>query len=154
MRSPQQIHVQPPPTVQAIEVCTAATDDYAAGDNMSVWQWSDEDDDQNNDDYDFNTSDPNQLQEPVEFILDSGASIRLCRCEGRYPTDVTGYCISHNACLCKSVYPREFGPHICDNIELTCWQKPISSTFLPVGDHRAFIWKRKLTERDEAVQSE
>ena len=57
----------------------------------------------------------------------------ICRWEGRpYPTQVTDYCTTHKVCLCKNVYGSDPLPHLCQETELTCWQK-FHRFYFPAG---------------------
>ncbi|KAE9274247.1 hypothetical protein PR003_g29666, partial [Phytophthora rubi] len=47
----------------------------------------------------------------------------VCRWEGRYPTEVTNYCITHGVCLCRIVHDRPDEPWICPSTTSTCWDK-------------------------------
>ncbi len=56
----------------------------------------------------------------------------VCRFEGRYPTETTVYCTTHNASLCSKVYDVRFEEFFCQDIGYTCWQK-FHSFYLPNG---------------------
>ena len=56
----------------------------------------------------------------------------ICRWEGRYCTEVTDFCITHQVCLCKNVATSVPGPYCCEDVTLTCWQK-FHQFYLPAG---------------------
>ena len=61
----------------------------------------------------------------------------VCRFEGRYPTEKTVFCFSHNVSLCMSVYDPPQLYEAChltssDLRELTCWAK-FHTFYLPQG---------------------
>ncbi|KAG3180739.1 hypothetical protein PC128_g15461 [Phytophthora cactorum] len=47
----------------------------------------------------------------------------VCRWEGRYPTEVTNYCLSHGVCLCRVVHDCPAKPWKCPSTTSTCWDK-------------------------------
>ncbi|KAG2899430.1 hypothetical protein PC117_g22232 [Phytophthora cactorum] len=47
----------------------------------------------------------------------------VCRWEGRYPTEVTNYCLTHGVCLCRVVHDRPAKPWMCPATTSTCWDK-------------------------------
>ncbi|GMF31534.1 unnamed protein product [Phytophthora fragariaefolia] len=47
----------------------------------------------------------------------------LCRWEGRNPTEVTNYCLTHDVCLCRIVHNRPAEPWMCSLTPSTCWDK-------------------------------
>jgi hypothetical protein len=49
---------------------------------------------------------------------------RVCKLEGRYETQKTDFCKTHQVALCKRSYPADISmPHLCQHAHWTCWQK-------------------------------
>ncbi|KAG3087484.1 hypothetical protein PI125_g18632 [Phytophthora idaei] len=57
----------------------------------------------------------------------------VCRWEGRYPTEMTNYCLSHGECLCRVVHDCPAKPWMCPSTTSTCWDK-----------HRQFYYPNNL----------
>ncbi|KUF80703.1 hypothetical protein AM587_10003098 [Phytophthora nicotianae] len=47
----------------------------------------------------------------------------VCRWEGRYATEVTNYCYTHEVCLCRVLHDGPASPWMCPNTTATCWDK-------------------------------
>ncbi|KAJ8555029.1 hypothetical protein ON010_g9452 [Phytophthora cinnamomi] len=57
----------------------------------------------------------------------------VCRWEGRYPTEVTTYCLTHDVCLCRVVHAQAGSPWICPETAWTCWEK-----------YHRYYWEKNL----------
>ncbi|KUF94033.1 hypothetical protein AM588_10006773 [Phytophthora nicotianae] len=47
----------------------------------------------------------------------------VCRWEGRYPTEVINYCLTHGVGLCRVVHDLPAKPWMCPSTTSTCWDK-------------------------------
>ncbi|ETO60264.1 hypothetical protein F444_21512 [Phytophthora nicotianae P1976] len=56
----------------------------------------------------------------------------VCRWEGRYPTEVTNYCLTHGVCLCRVLHDQPAKPWMCPSTTSTCWDK-FHQFYLPNG---------------------
>ena len=60
----------------------------------------------------------------------------VCRFEGRYATESTVICKTHQVCLCIKVYDSSPEAYHCSNTSFTCWQK-FHTFYLPQGLYNA-----------------
>eukprot|EP00644_Phytophthora_capsici_P003417 jgi/Phyca11/116542/e_gw1.31.553.1 len=56
----------------------------------------------------------------------------VCRWEGRYSTEVTNYCLTHDMCLCRVLHDQPAEPWMYPSTTYTCWNK-FHQFYLPNG---------------------